>query len=514
MKLGPVAIAQENPDRVALVFGDRTVPFAELSKRVRQLACSLREAGLNSGDAVAVLAPNCVEFVEAMFATELGGFRLTPINPSLSKREVEFILNDCDAKALLTHVTCAPTAAAIVDSLRPPGILWSIGGRTAGYDSYDDIVMNQSSEEITVTSVGGVMLYTSGTTGRPKGVVRRSPSLSGLRELPLILSAAQFNPGKDTVLCTGSLCHGANFNTATKYPLMFGVGVVLMAQFDPENALRLIEKHRITHTHMVTQMFQRLLALPQEIRQRYDLSSLRFVLHGAAPCPSHVKAAMIDWLGPVIYEYYGSVEAFGAFMTPGEYAKKTGSVGRADSHYINIRDEHDVSVSPGVVGQVFIRMTDSTRFAYHKDLEKTNTVQRGDFVAMGDLGYLDTDGYLYLVDRTADMINSGGVNVYPAEVDKTLLEHPAVEDAMAFGISNPEWGETVWAVVRPKGNITPGPELERQLIEHCKAAIAQYKCPRRIEFVDQLPRDENGKSRRHIVREQYRSALQRDELVK
>jgi long-chain acyl-CoA synthetase len=284
------------------------------------------------------------------------------------------------------------------------------------------------------------------------------------------------------------------------------VGVVLMDGWDAEETLRLIEKHRVTHVHLVPIMFHRLLSLPEEVRRRYDLSSLKRIAHGAAPCPVDVKKAMIDWVGPIIWEYYAATEGAGTSVESDEWLRKPGTVGRVPDAHVEIRDEEGNPVPTGEVGTIYLRAPDEpeARFEYYKDSEKTSRAYRGDFFTLGDMGYIDEDGYLFLTDRSADLIISGGVNIYPAEVDAVLLTHPAVADSCTIGVPNDEWGEEVKAVVELKPGWEPSEELARELIEYCRDRLAHYKCPRSVAFDDDLPRHETGKLYRRLVRERYR----------
>jgi long-chain acyl-CoA synthetase len=288
-------------------------------------------------------------------------------------------------------------------------------------------------------------------------------------------------------------------------PLAFGATVVLMEQWDGPVALELIEKHRVTHTHMVPTMFHRLLSLPALHRGRYDLSSLRYVLHGAAPCPVTVKRKMIEWLGPIVWEYYAATEGVGTFVDSATWLSKPGTVGRPlpkDQVIVGDEDGHTLGVDE--TGLLYIKAPDATRFRYFKDEEKTVSAFRGAYFTLGDVGHLDADGYLFLTDRTSNVIISGGVNIYPAEIDALLLEHPAVADVGTIGVPSEEWGESVLSVVELQSDRPPSPALAEELLAFCRARIAHYKCPRSVEFVQHLPRQDNGKIYKRLLREQYR----------
>jgi long-chain acyl-CoA synthetase len=511
MRVGmtPAFTASRAPDRIAVISerGQRT--FGELNAHANQLVRVLRGRGLRAGDAVALMCSNRPEFVEVYAAVARAGFRLTLVNWHLQLDEAAYITRDCDARAFIAEDRVAAVAAQIGAQLPPSVVKLAIGGSIAGFESYAGTIAGESSEDIPDPSLGGMMLYTSGTTGRPKGVRRRpgadQPVVSGLAARVPLVSGESLN------LCTGPLYHAAPFAYNLFMPLHAGVGVVLMDKFDPEDALRLIDRHEITHTHMVSTMFHRLLSLPEAVRKRYDVSSLRYVLHGAAPTPVHVKRAMLEWFGPVIFEYYAGTEGGGATITPEEWVKKPGSVGRATpNRTIQILDEHDNVLPTGQVGAVFFRIDNGVGgFDYYKDADKTAAAYRGDRFTLGDHGFLDEDGYLFLTGRSSETIISGGVNIYPAEIDAVLLMHPDVADAAAIGVPNEEFGEEVKAVVVPAPGKQASPELAQALIAFCREHLAHFKCPRSIDFATDLPRSDAGKVYRRLVREPYWKGLGR-----
>jgi long-chain acyl-CoA synthetase len=346
------------------------------------------------------------------------------------------------------------------------------------------------------------MLYTSGTTGRPKGVDR-----------PPVKPAAAVNfggyddeHGGDVHLCTGPLYHAAPLAFSLATPLAAGATVVVMERWDALHALELIERHRVTHTHMVPTMFHRLLALPDDVRASVDVSSVRFIVHGAAPCPVPVKQGIIDWFGPVVWEYYAATEGTGSFVDSATWLAHPGTVGRpTPPGQVIVGDDRGEPLPTGEVGLLYLRAApDGARFNYFKDEAKTASTYRGDYFTLGDVGYLDDDGYLYLTDRTANLIISGGVNIYPAEVDAVLLEHPAVADAAVIGAPDEEWGEIVVAVVELRDGVEATDELTADLARHCRERLAGFKCPRRFDVVDALPRADNGKIYKHRLRAEYR----------
>jgi len=487
------------PERMAVVSptGDET--FAELNAAANRLVRGLRHRGLATGDAVALLCGNRPEFVETVFASQRGGWRLTPINWHLTADEVRYIVADCEANVVITDADRVAVALEATAGLSRP-VLVVVAGRPASARelmrdsgssadhrvvSYAAVVAGEPAGDIDDPALGTTMLYTSGTTGRPKGVKRSSVAVSAVTAPDLF---GYRDDGTDLHLCTGPLYHAAPLAFSLAAPLANGVGVVLMDHFEAEMALALIGEHRITHTHMVPTMFHRLLSLPESVRRSADISSLRFVLHGAAPCPVHVKQRLIAWLGPVVWEYYAATEGLGTLVDSPTWLAHPGTVGR-----------------PMVEGGVIV--TDErghpahSRFTYHGDPEKTAAAFVGDYFTLGDVGYIDGEGYLYLTDRSADLIISGGVNVYPAEVDAVLLGHPAVADAACVGIPDVEWGEVVVAVVEPRPEVLAGDALVAELLDYCRQHLAHYKCPRRVELVVELPRQDNGKVYRRLLRQ-------------
>jgi long-chain acyl-CoA synthetase len=346
------------------------------------------------------------------------------------------------------------------------------------------------------------MLYTSGTTGFPKGVYREQPEI--------ILSQYEgsftnYLPQADVALCCGPAYHAAPLLIDVRWPLASGVPIVFLDKWNSEEVLQLIERHRVTHAHMVPTMFQRLLALPPDVRMAHDLSSLRFLVHGAAPCQPAVKRAMIDWFGPVLTEYYGATEGGnGINVDSGQWLRKPGTVGwfnPALGH--RIVDEHDRDTAPGVVGEILFHAPAEGRFQYFKDPEKTARAYRGDYFSLGDFGYLDEDGFLFLTGRVAECIISGGVNVYPQEVDNVLLGHPAVADACTVGAPDEEWGEQVVSIVVLHPGFAGTPALAENLVAYCASLLAGFKRPRRILFEHEVPRTATGKLLRQQARQRF-----------
>jgi len=495
--------ARHHPDRLAIMSAEGERTFAELDARANQVAHALRAAGLGPGDGVALVCSNRPEFAEVHQAALRSGLRLTTVNWHLTGPEIDYIVRDCEAKAIIADAKFADAVAKGVGSNDTLLLRLAIGGEIPGFSSYDATVAGQSTDAIADPQLGRTMLYTSGTTGRPKGVERQGPARPA-GESPLyqaIIAASREKP--DGVhLCTGPLYHAAPLAFSLALPLSLGVGVVLMDGWDAAEMLRLIEKHRVTQTHVVPTMFHRLLSLPDDVRRGHDVSSLSFILHGAAPCPVDVKKRAIEWFGPVIFEYYAATEGGGTYVTSPDWLTKPGTVGRPYTEdTIRIYREDGTEADVGEIGTVYMKA--ALPFRYHNDEEKTKASYRGDYFTVGDHGYLDDDGYLFLTGRIAELIISGGVNIYPAEVDAALLNHPAVADAGTIGVPDDEWGERVVAVVELREGHEPSDALAAELIAWCRDNLAHYKCPRRIEFLDELPRHDNGKLYRRRLRELY-----------
>jgi long-chain acyl-CoA synthetase len=486
--------ASVDPDRPAIIseLGDRS--FAELNARSNQLVAALAERGLQPGDPVALLCTNRPEFAEVYAAVHRFGLRITPVNWHLTGEEAGYIVDDCEAKVFFADARVADKAVTAAEVAPRASVRLAIGGPIDGFDDYEKALAGQPIEDPTAPVLGSSMLYTSGTTGRPKGVHRPTPAPAGAANANIY--GYQFEG--DVHLCTGPLYHAAPLAFSLAVPLTFGVPVVLMDTWDAEDTLRLIERHRVTHSHLVPTMFHRLLAVTDDVKARHDLSSLRFVIHGAAPCPVAVKQAIIDWWGPVLIEYYAATEGLGTFVDSTTWLKKPGTVGKPiAADLIQVCDDEANPLPVGEVGTIFFKAPPVGRFEYYKDTNKTTSAYRGDHYTLGDMGYFDDEGYLFLTDRSANLIISGGVNIYPAEVDAVLLEHPAVADVATIGVPNLEWGEEVKAVVLLKPEVAASAAL-----------AAAFKCPRSVDFTDDLPREDNGKIYKRKLRDRYREAAQ------
>ena len=502
---GPTAglwnIAREQPRLTAVVDpGGHEIDYGELAARADAYGRGLQALGLGVGDVVVVMMPNSIELVALYFAAMECGLYVVPINWHLTGHEVAYIVEDSEAKAFVGHERFAE-AAVVAASGVPANARFALGS-IEGFRPLTELEDHGGRPD--VRTAGAPMVYTSGTTGKPKGVKR---PLTGADPDDVPVAAGFFFAGfrintfDDNVhICGSPLYHTAVLNFVG-ISIQLGHTVVLMDKFDAEEMLRLIDAHRVTHSHMVPAQFIRLLALPEDVRARYDVSSLRTMIHGAAPCPNEVKRAMIDWWGPVVVEYYAATEGGGATIFADEWLRKPGSVGKAWSYsVIKILDEAGDEVPANEPGLVYMQMGGST-FAYHKAEQKTRESRVGDLFTVGDIGYLDDDGYLFLMDRKNDMIISGGVNIYPAEIEGELVMHPAVADVAVFGVPDDEWGEAIKAVIQPAPGITPSPELTAEILAWAAERLAKYKLPKHVDYLDELPRDDNGKLYKRKLRD-------------
>lgn len=491
--------ARRNRDRTALLSPRGNRSFAELNGNANRLLAHFHAVGLVPGDGVALLCGNIPQFIETYLACQRGGLRLTPINWHLSPREASYILADCEAKAWVVQgefvdlTALAPTA--IVTTRLTTGVA------RAGFESYARALDRHDASDPIDPVIGTVMLYTSGTTGQPKGVVRQNPIiLMPQRENSL----CDYRDGDLNLLC-GPAYHGGPLTFDIAFAIASGIPLLMMERFDAAQWLSLVGKYHVTHSHMVSTMFRRLLALPEEIRKTADLASLKRIFHGAAPTSPEVKRAMIDWFGPVLHEYYGATEASpGIGITSEDWLKKPGSVGRIpDGSPASIRDADGNPCAPGEIGLVSFPYNPATSARYFRAPEKNaETFGRSHF-SVGDLGYVDADGYLYLTGRSAEVIISGGVNIYPQEVDNALASHPAIREVCTVGVPNEEWSEEVKAVIALAEGFTPSPELEFHLLTYARERLASFKLPRSIDFVDAIPHSEAGKVQRAEVRRGY-----------
>ncbi len=504
--IGLWAIAATDPDRTAVIEPDGgTVSYAKLAALADRYGRGLQALGLRTGSAVAGLLPNGTEALALFFAAFQTGLYVVPVNWHLTAAEVAYILGDSGAGAFVAHERFGDVAAMAAEAAGiDPGARFAVGA-VPGFAPLAALGADGEGRP-DPRAAGAPMMYTSGTSGRPKGVRR---PLTGEDPDKVSWTATWFfglfslAPGDGNVhLCCSPLYHTAVLNFAT-ISIQLGHPVVLMDRFEPQEMLRLIERHRVTHTHMVPTQFRRLLALPQATRDRYDVSSMRAAIHSAAPCPQDVKRQMIGWWGPVVTEYYAASEGGGTGITAQEWLAHPGSVGKPWlGAEVRVLDAEGHDVPTGEPGLVYMRMGTAT-FDYHKDEEKTRASRARGMFTVGDIGYLDADGYLYLCDRKSDMIISGGVNIYPAEIEAELSGHPAVDDVAVFGIPHEEWGEEIKAVVQPAAGTEPGPPLTAELLAYLGERVAKFKLPKTIDYVPELPRDPNGKLYKRRLRDPY-----------
>lgn len=502
-------MAENHPERDAVVIGDGdvVVSYAQLDARSNQIAHALRELGLRTGDTVAVMLENCAEFYDVWWAAMRSGLYFTPINWHLTAPEVEYLVADSEARA----VVYSGQLGEILDAAVTPGSathLVAVGATPIERAlDYDAVRADQPATRLPDEQDGSALFYSSGTTGRPKGIKRR---LSGLapdeKRSRMLWTAERFGLAEGCrYLCPGPLYHAAPSLWSSSVHTVGGTAVV-MRRFDPEQALMLIEHQRITDSQWVPTMFHRMLRLPEKVRNRYDLSSLRQAWTAAAPISIELKRQMIDWWGDRVLEYYASSEGGGTIITAAEWLEHPGSVGR---HYtgakIYILDPVTrEEVPPGDEGVVFFTTAPGAEFVYHNDPEKTAETHHGDMFTAGDIGYLDGEDYLFLTDRQSNMIISGGANIYPREIEEAIGSHAAVADVAVFGIPDEDLGEKVHAVIQPLDPATDADALIEDVRSHLETRLARQKIPRTFEVSAQLPRDENGKLYKRRLRDALR----------
>jgi long-chain acyl-CoA synthetase len=496
-------IAEAAPGRRAVIDTDGSVTsYGELLARVNQVSNGLRARGLVKGDVVAGVLPNGIDAMIMLLAIAQIGLYYVPVNWHLTAAEIAYIFGDCDAKIVVYGEIDGMLAETVKEALATAGI-----PEEAAFAGHSGLAEGQSPEAPENRSSGSVMWYTSGTTGFPKGVQRSLPDHAPEDTIPLTTwffgEVCDLRPGDEVHLVTSPIYHSSPCAHAL-FAFHLGHTVVITPRFDAVNILELIEKHRVTNAMMVPTMFHRMLRLPAEVKTRYDVSSLRQVIHTGAACPVAVKKEIMEWWGPVLYEYYGSTESTIAFFVkPHDWLARPGTVGRpAPTFEAKILDENGEELPPGEPGMVYVKSVIGA-FEYRKDPGKTAASKRGEWYAPGDIGYLDEDGYLFLCDRRTDLIISGGVNIYPAEIEAALLDHPAVADVAVIGVPDEEWGHKVVTLIQPAPGVSTGPELSAELLAHCEPRIARFKHPRVIEYHDQLPRTPTGKLSRYRVREDY-----------
>lgn len=498
--------AARTPDKPAIIMADdgRVITFAEYEALSNQAAHLFRAAGLERGDRIAIFMENHALYLPLAWGGLRAGLRVTAIATHLSPSETDYILDNSDARVLLTSARMADRAAAVSAAGIAASARFMADVPAAGFVSLDQALAAQPSTPITDQSEGVEMLYSSGTTGLPKAIKKPLPETPFGIPPPATRSFIELYGVDDTTvyLHPAPLYHAAPLAGHLRV-LRYGGTCVVMQRFDAERSLALIEEHGATHSQWVPTHFVRLLALPEAVRHHYDLTTHRMAIHAAAPCPIDIKQRMIDWWGPIVREYYGGSEGNG-YVTIGshEWLARPGSVGRAVTGILRICDDDGNEVPVGTEGTIYFE--NGPQFAYHKAPEKTAAAHnaRG-WSTLGDVGYIDHEGYLFLTDRKAFMIVSGGVNIYPQEAENLLVTHPKVIDVAVFGVPNAEFGEEVKAVVQPIDIADAGPELEAELLAFCRARLSHVKCPRSIDFLARLPRQENGKLYKRQLRATY-----------
>ncbi len=499
--------ARTSPDKPACIMAKsgELLTYRQLDEASNRTAHLLRRAGLRAGDMVGVMMHNCLTFLEVTWAAQRSGLYYVSIPSSVSERELHYILSDSGARALLYSSDLDAVARAATESL--PHVKRYPAGDAARPDSLERATETLPSDPIADEEPGQDMVYSSGTTGNPKGIKHPRPT-GGISELTGVSKLAHglYGMGPRSVyLCPAPLYHAAplRFSMAA---VQLGGTVVIMEKFDPEEALAAIERYRVTHAQWVPTHFVRMLKLPPSVRERYDMSSLVSTFHAAAPCPSEIKQQMIDWWGPIVHEYYGSSELNGlTAATAQEWLSRKGTVGRAVMGTIHICDEAGEPVPPRTEGAIYF--SDATPIEYHNDPEKTRqAANQYGWTTVGDVGWVDEEGYLYLTDRRSFMIISGGVNIYPQEIENLLIEHPAVADAAVIGAPDADFGERVVAVVQPMDWSAAGDALARELDSYLRANLSPVKIPKQIDFLRELPRQPTGKLFKRLLRDSYRNA--------
>jgi long-chain acyl-CoA synthetase len=495
--------AEATPDKPACIIAETgsILSYRELDRRANRVAQLLQARGLQPGDGIALMLPNEPRFFEIVWAARRLGLYYTPISKHLQPDEAIHIIRDCAAKTVFMAGASTEIADRLIAGSNAPEVFILDPASSDARDYDMALLAFDRYAEFPDVPAGTAFLYSSGTTGRPKGI----------RYLPIVDQAVAgqavgwmnaFGFDNNTVyLSPAPLYHAAPVHFTMRM-MVVGATVVVMSRFDAESALAAMETYKVTHSQWVPTMFFRLLSLPEAVRFRFDLSSHRCAIHAAAPCPNEIKERMIAWWGPILWEYYGASERYGATLISGEeWLARKGSVGKAVIGVPHILDADGRELGPGEIGDIYF---DGPGFEYHNDPEKTARSRGGQgWSTLGDVGYLDEQGYLYLTDRRAHMIISGGVNIYPAEIENVLALHPAVRDVGVFGVPNAEFGEEVKAAVELFEHSRAGVALEGELIAWCRERLSHIKCPRSIDFHAALPRQETGKLFKHVLRKAY-----------
>jgi long-chain acyl-CoA synthetase len=513
----PVLHAQLNPDKAAyqMAGSGEAITYRQLDAASNRGAQLFRSLGLRAEDHIALLVENSLRFMEICWAAQRSGLFYTAISTYLTDAEIAYIVRDCGAKVLILSAKAGRDIDRVVELCGPDVKIYVTGEAELPLPAWDHAAAQQPATPIADEISGYDMLYSSGTTGRPKGVKPqfKNEPLGTINPLLVLLCAKMCGMSAETTyLSPAPLYHAAPLRFNIMSGALGGTSII-MEKFDPEQFLALIEKHRVTVTQVVPTMFVRLLKLPQDVRGRYDISSLKSVVHAAAPCPVDFKAAMIDWWGPILLEYYGGTEGNGiTIVNSQEWLAHRGTVGRTLVGEIKILDENGMPQPPREIGGVYF--SGGPVFAYHNDPQKTAGAYTPEgWSTLGDVGYLDEEGYLYLTDRKAYMIISGGVNIYPQEAENILITHPAVFDVAVFGVPNEEMGEEVKAVIQLAPGKVPDESTREELIAFCQAKLSRLKCPRSIDFEAELPRTPTGKLMKRLLRDRYWQAAKESRIA-
>ncbi len=505
--LHPSFHARTQPDKPAYIMAGsgQSLSYGELERRSNQGAQLFRKQGLKPRDHIALLVENSLAFMEICWAAQRSGLFFTAISTHLTPGEIAYIVGDCGARVFITSAAMGEVAAAVKPLLGQDVACFMAGGTLPGYQSWEAATRALPATPVADEVAGRDMLYSSGTTGRPKGVkpVMGSEPLGWVNPLLVLLCQKMCGMTQaSTYLSPAPLYHAAPLRFTMMMAAVGGTAVI-MEKFEPEDFLRLVQQYRITQAQLVPTMFVRMLKLPPEIRQRYDISSLQAAVHAAAPCPVDVKQQMIDWWGPIFVEYYAGTEGNGVtIINATEWLAHRGSVGRSLVGSIKILGEDGAELPTGEIGTVYF--AGGPAFSYHNDPDKTaGAHNREGWSTLGDVGHLDAEGYLYLSDRKAYMIISGGVNIYPQETENTLINHVAVVDCAVFGVPDEEMGEQVKAVVQLQDPSLAGPAMAAELIAFCRQHLSGIKCPKSIDFEAALPRTPTGKLMKRLLRDRY-----------
>jgi long-chain acyl-CoA synthetase len=502
----PGVFAKSDPEKLALIMSDtgESMTYSEMHSYAERMANLLQAAGFKAGDHIALCLENRLEFLPICWGAHYAGVYYTAISSRLTAPEIEYILEDCGARAFITSPYKGPEASEISARIPAVTLRLSVGGAIEGFDALEDLLPEQSDLPAGPRIEGSDMLYSSGTTGRPKGV--KVPLLgTPLEEADGVtnLLGGLFGASQESIyLSPAPLYHAAPLRFCRSIHKIGGT-VVVMPRFSPEEMLESIEKYQATFLQVVPTMFVRLLKLEKQFRDQADVTSLRTVVHAAAPCPVPIKKQMITWWGPIIHEYYAGTEGNGfCYCNSQQWLDHEGTVGKAITGIPHIVDDDGNELPVGKIGSIFFES--DTTFEYHNDPKKTNDVRLANgWSTLGDVGRLDEDGYLYLTDRKAFMIISGGVNVYPQEAENLLTMHPRVLDVAVFGVPNDDLGEEVKAVVQLIDHASAGPDIERELLLYCQEQLAKVKCPKSIDFKKELPRHPTGKLYKRLLRDEY-----------